>query len=241
MATSPETNRHVPEFALVTGAFLSLSFLVAGLVLTGDVVRTLLTAVVILYPFAAYAVTHSTDPTAVLPPRLTSVAAVVVGAVLAGSALVDAAPPPAPGRLAAELPYAAFLGALVVLPAAGYHAAYGSPGDRLNPLSAPATVAAAGAVGVALVGYGLAVGGLRFAVAAALASVLAGGLYARARGGRLAPRTRRRLVAGGAVAGVVVAFVGLARGSATESYLLVGRCLVAAPTLLYALTAPDRA
>jgi hypothetical protein len=230
-------NRHVPEFALVTGAFLSLSFLVAAVALTGDIVRSLLTAVVICYPFAAYAITHSDDPTGVLPPRITSVSAVVVGCVLAGSALVAASP----GSLASELPYALLLGAGVVLPPAAYHARYGSREERLNPLSPVATVVAASVVAVAVLAYGLLVGGTVFAAATALLSVLAGGVYARARGARLSVRTRRRFVAGGAVAGVGVALAGLTRGSARASWVLVGLCVVAAPTLFYALTAPERA
>jgi hypothetical protein len=236
MDASPETTRHVPEFALVTGAFLSLSFLVAGLVLTGDVVRTLLTSVVLLYPFAAYAVTHSPDPTTVLPPRLTSVGAVAVGVVLAGAVLVDTDP----ARLASEVPYALFLGALVVLPPAAYHVTAGDSDDRLNPLSPAQTVLAATVVAAALLAYGLLVGGVRFAAATALASFLAGSLYARALGEELAPHTRRRFVAGGALVGVLVVFVGLFRGEALESWVLVGLCLAAAPTFFYALTAPER-
>lgn len=236
MDASPETNRHVPEFALVTGIFLSLSFLVAGLVLTGDVVRTLLTAVVILYPFVGYAVTHSADPTDVLPPRVTSVAALLVGAVLAGAVLVDADP----SQLATEVPYALFLGALVVLPPAAYHVTAGDDADRLNPLTPPQTVLAATVVTVGLFAYGLLVGGIRFAAATALLSFLAGSLYARARGERLSTHTRRRFVAGGAVVGLGVVLVGLVRGSSLESWVLVGLCLAAAPTLFYALTAPER-
>ncbi|AUV80421.1 hypothetical protein C2R22_01075 [Salinigranum rubrum] len=237
MDARPETNRHVPEFGLVTGAFLSLSFLVAGLVLTGDVVRTLLTSVVILYPFAAYAITHSPDPTTVLPPRVTSALAVLVGVVLVGAVLADTEP----SRVATELPYALFLGALVVLPAAAYHVTAGGADDRLNPLTPPQTVLVATAVSVGLLAYGLLVGGVRFAAATALSSFLAGSLYARARGERLARRTRRRFVAGGAACGVLVVLLGLLRGTAMESWLLVGLCLAAAPTFFYALTAPERA
>jgi hypothetical protein len=237
MDAPPETNRHVPEFALVTGAFLSLSFLVAGLVLTGDVVRTLLTSVVILYPFTAYAITHSSDPTDVLPPRLTSAGAGIVGVVLAGAVLVDAAP----SQLTTELPYALFLGAFVVLPPAAYHVLVGEASDRLNPLTPVQTLLVTATVAVGLFAYGLLVGGTRFAAATALAAFLAGSLYARARGARLSPRTRRQFVAGGAVVGVLVVLVGLLRGTATESWLLVGLCLAAAPTFFYALTAPERA
>ena len=228
------TNRHVPEFALVTGAFLSLSFLVAGLVLTGDVTRTLLTSVAILYPFTAYAVTHSPDPTDVLPPRVTSVVAVVVGCALAGSVMARTQ------SVATELPYALFLGALVVAPPAAYHVRYGHASERLNPLS-PVQTAITALVGAGVVlGYGLLVGGTVFAAATALLAVVGGGVYARARGARLSVTTRRRTVAGGAVTGVGVVFVGLTR-EATASWLLVGLCLVAAPTLFYALTAPERA
>jgi hypothetical protein len=237
MAHPSGTNRHVPEFALVTGAFLSLSFLVAGLVLTGDVVRTLLTAIVILYPFTAYAVTHSDDPTVVLPPRVTSAGAVLCGTVLAGAVVVRALP----DRVASELPYALFLGSVVVLPAVAYHVRYGTRAERLNPLSPARTAAVTGVVAVAVLAYGLLVGGAVFAAATALAAVLAGALYARAAGARLAVRTRRRFVAGGAVAGVGVVLVGLVRDTAVASWLLVGLCVVAAPTLFYALTAPEGA
>jgi hypothetical protein len=236
MDRPPGTNRHVPEFALVTGAFLALSFLVAGLVLTGDVVRTLLTAVVILYPFVAYAVTHSSDPTTVLPPRATSAAAVVVGVVLAGAVLVAALP----DRLATELPYALLLGALVVLPPAAYHVRYGSRAERLNPVSPVGTAAVAAAAAALVLAYGLLVGGTVFAAATALLSALAGAVYARVRGARLTVRTRRRAVAGGAVTGVGVVCVGLLTAD-PASWILVGVCVVAAPALFYALTAPERA
>ena len=234
MDSTAGTNRHVPEFALVAGAFLSLSFLVAGLVLTGDVTRTLLTSVVILYPFTAYAVTHSPDPTDVLPPRVTSVVAVVVGCVLGGSVLVSAS------EAATELPYALFLGALVVAPSAAYHVRYGTPADRLNPLSPVQTAMAAAVGAVAVLGYGLLVGGAVFAAATALLAAVGGGVYARARGGRLDVSTRRRAVAGGALAGVGIVFVGLTR-EASAPWLLVGLCVAAVPTLFYALTAPERA
>jgi hypothetical protein len=236
MARPPDANRHVPEFALVTGAFLALSFLVAGLVLTGDVVRTLLTAVVILYPFVAYAVTHSPDPTTVLPPKVTSAAAVAVGVVLAGAVLVAASP----DRLATELPYALLLGALVVLPSAAYHVRYGSQAERVNPVSPVATAVVAATVAVAVLAYGLLVGGTLFAAATALLSTLAGAVYARVSGARLTVRTRRRAVAGGAVVGVGVALVGLLTPEPAP-WILVGVCIVAAPTLFYALTAPERA
>jgi hypothetical protein len=80
-----------------------------------------------------------------------------------------------------------------------------------------------------------------FAAATALLCFLAGAVYARAAGARLSVRTRRRFVAGGAVTGVGVALVGLVRGVTPGSWLLVGLCLVAAPTLFYALTSPERA
>jgi hypothetical protein len=234
MDSTAGTNRHVPEFALVTGVFLSVSFLIAGLVLTGDVLRTLLTSVVILYPFAAYAVTHSPDPTGVLPPRVTSAAAVVVGLVLAGSVLGSSSDP------AAELPFALFLGAFVVVPPAAYHVRYGHAADRLNPLSPLTTVAVTTAVAVVALGYGLLVGSVRFAAATALVTAIGGAVYARARGARLSVRTRRRFVVGGAVSGVALVLVGLTRPG-TEAWLLVGLSVAAAPTLFYALTAPERA
>jgi hypothetical protein len=235
MPPTAGTNRHVPEFALVTGAFLSLSFLVAGLLLTGDLTRTLLTSVVILYPFAAYAVTHSPDPTGVLPPRVTSLAAVAVGSVLAGSVVV-----PASGSVATDLPFALFLGACVVAPPAAYHARYGSRGERLNPCPPVVTALVTTAVALFVLGYGLLVGGTLFAAATALLAFVGGTVYARACGARLATRTRRRFVAGGAVAGVGVVLVGLTREAST-AWLLVGLCVAAAPTLFYALTAPERA
>lgn len=231
------TNRHVPEFALVTGAFLSLSFLVAGLVLTGDVVRTVLTAVALLYPFAAYAVTHSPDPTEVLPPRITSLAAIVAGGVLAVSALLDAA---SAERLS-SVPFALFLAALVVAPPAAYHVRYGGTEDELNPLAPATTVLATTVAAVATLGYGLFVGGTLFAAGTALLAFLGGAVYARARGERLTIRTRRRFVAGGAVVGVTIALVGLVRSGPADAWLLVGISVVAAPTLFYALTAPERA
>ena len=145
-----------------------------------------------------------------------------------------------PSRVATELPYALFLGALVVLPPAAYHVTAGDDDDRLNPFTPPQTVLVATAVSVGLLAYGLLVGGVRFAAATALSSFLAGSLYARARGERLARQTRRRFVAGGAACGVLVVLLGLLRGTAMESWLLVGLCLAAAPTFFYALTAPER-
>jgi hypothetical protein len=90
-------SRRVPEFALVTGGFLALTVLGVGVAFTGDLVRSALTAVVVGYPFGLYAVSHSEDPTEVLPPRFVLPAAAVAGATLlvagplAGDAVIGAA------------------------------------------------------------------------------------------------------------------------------------------------------
>lgn len=104
-------SRHVPELALVTGAFLGLSAFGAGVLLTGDYLRTTLFAAAVLYPFAGYAAAHVDDPTAVLPPDAVGVAGLAGGAFVFVAALADPLVRPSVGLV---------LGVAVAFPAMAY-------------------------------------------------------------------------------------------------------------------------
>ncbi|WP_224448010.1 hypothetical protein [Haloprofundus salilacus] len=222
--------RHVPEFALVTGAFLSLSFLVSSLVLTGDVLRTTLVAVALGYPFAAYAVVHDDDPTAVLPPMAVLALGCLVGTVL----LVEATL----GGIALASPLAGFtfgilLALLALLPPLGYYLRYGA---AVNPLTPARTALACLGLAVGLLSLGFIADTALYATADALLVSLTGGLYAARRGAFPSPSTRRLFVLVGVAAGVCLLAVVTALGVAVDEWTVVAAALVFGPSAYYALT-----
>lgn len=227
-------DRAVPEFALVVGAVLGLAVLAAGVLFTDDLPVTVLVAALVAYPFVAYAVHESDDPTGVLPPRVTLGLAALAGLAVLGDATYDAlAAGASPRAVGAAAVGGALLALGVVLPAVAYQVAYGR---RLNPLDPRETAGLAAAGGLALLLGGLAVGA---AVAGAVAGVLlfvAGGLYATRRGVRVDRRTRRGVVLAGAAVGVAVVATGVLRWWALDDALVVGIAAILGPSVLYGLT-----
>ncbi|QZP36613.1 hypothetical protein [Halobaculum magnesiiphilum] len=220
-------NRRAPELALLTGLLLAAPTGAFALWATGDISRSLLTGVGLLYPFALYAIYHDDDPTTVLPPRAVALAGTVVGAVLVADATVTAT-----GGVADATLRGTFLGLVVAAPAwayaVGYAPARSLPGGRAILLT--------GAVGgAALLLAGLLLG-TPFGAAAALLVWVFGALAARSAGLAVTPTARLGAVAGGVVLGVAVLFAALIAGSVSLAAVLSALALALAPAVFYGLT-----
>ena len=81
----------VPEFALLIGVFLGLSATVSAAVLSGALFRPLLFGAVVCYPFAAFGVLRSDDPSVALPPRVVLGLGAVIGLLTAATAVLERA------------------------------------------------------------------------------------------------------------------------------------------------------
>ncbi|UIP00172.1 hypothetical protein Hbl1158_02025 [Halobaculum sp. CBA1158] len=220
-------NRRAPELALVTGLLLSVPIGAFALWATGDVTRSLLTGVGLLYPFAAYATYHDEDPTTVLPPRAVGVAGTLVGLVLLADAVATA-----DLDLAVASLRGAFLCVAAAVPAWSYAVVY-APRDSLPDVRPVLLVA--GVVGAALLLAGL-LAGTPFGAAAALLVWLAGALTARVAGFRATVDARLGAVAGGVVLGVVVLFAALLADSMSTAVVLSAVAVALAPAVYYGLT-----
>jgi len=199
-------SRRAPEFALLVGLVLAVAYVgfvtlvTAGAALLdpGQLVGTVAVAVLLSYPFAAYAVHYDEDPTTVLPPVPVAVAAGLVAAVVAvGGALAGV---PVEGLVVALL---------AGLPVGAY--AVGYAGVDLPPARPVAAVAVTCGLGV--VAAGLAVGPPSLAALAALSCFLAGAAY-HDRVARVPLAPERGLLAGLLLAGVVGA-AGVGVGATT--------------------------
>lgn len=220
-------SRRVPEFALVTGGFLALTLLVVGVAFTGDVVRSTLTAAVVGYPFALYAVHHSDDPTAVLPPRLVLSATAVVAVGVLLTAFVG----PLEG-LPRRLLSALFAALAVGLPPAVYAVRYGG----LEPLPPRPTLVGSALGGATLLVVGPAVGDAVVAAADALLVYLAGNGYADSHGVGTSHRLRRLLVVAGGLLSLLLVAGGVLLGPTLLPWVLAGVTAALAPSLHYALS-----
>ncbi|QZY00632.1 hypothetical protein [Halobaculum rubrum] len=218
-------NRRAPELALVTGLLLAAPVGAFALWATGDLSRSLLTGVGLLYPFAVYAIYHDDDPTSVLPPRAVAVAGTVAGAVL----VVDAA---ATAGVTDATLRGTFLGLLVAAPAWTYAVTY----TPVRTLPDGRVLMLAGAVGGAallLVGFSVET---PFGAAAALVLWITGAIAARAAGFAATPTARLGAVAAGVVLGVAVLFAALFAGSVSSAAVLSAVTLALAPAVYYGLT-----
>jgi hypothetical protein len=218
-------SRRVPELALLTGVFLGLSLFVWGVLFTGDVPLTTLSAVVVCYPFAGYAVYHSPDPTTVLPPRIVAAAGVLVGSVaglwaLVGVAAVDLLPT---GLLAG------FVALVVALPTLAYAVIYGA-----EPLPVPGAVTLAGGTlaGIGFLVAGLVAGEAFLGSLNAVLTFLAGALYASSRGFDPVQRFGRGIVLVGALLGSALVAGGVVVGP-PEPWIVEGVAVSLATTLYY--------
>ncbi|WP_224270348.1 hypothetical protein [Haloprofundus salinisoli] len=223
-------SRRVPEFALVAGAFLSLSLLVSSLVLSGDVLRSTLAAVALGYPFAAYAVVHDEDPTNVLPPTAVLALGGLVGLVLLGEATLGGVRALTP---VAGVTFGVLLALLALLPPLAYYLRYGSP---LNPLSPARTAFGCLGFAVGLLAVGSFADTVLYATADALLVSLTGALYAARKGVVPSPSTRRLLIFGGVAAGVCLLAAGSVLGVTLDEWVVVAAALVFGPSAYYALT-----
>lgn len=206
--------RRVPEAAPLVGLVLSFSTALFGYLFApaGALLPLLLVAVVLLYGFTAYGIVTSPAPAAVLPPNPVLAGGVLLGGVLASYGLVAAVTPT----------FALFAGLVAAVPPALYHARFG---ERVNPLDADVTLAAAVATAVLIAIAGtVVVGDAPVAALDAVVLVLAAADYRDARGDPLPEVASAALVAatlGGAVLSVLYfalvadrAAVGLLAGAA---------------------------
>lgn len=219
-------SRRVPEFALVIGVFLGLSALVFGLALGWGLLDTVVLAALGTYPFAAFGLLRDDDPSSVVPARWVLAggvlwAALGVVGVLAG----DLTP--------SGLAFAAFVGLALGLPPAAYAVRHGA---GVNPLSARTTLAVGVVAAVGLLVLGLLSSRPVLGAVDAVLAAVAAGLYATARGVRLDARTRRAGVAAGALLGVGVVALGVARGDGLANWALAGVAVAFAPSLYVALS-----
>ncbi|AFK18024.1 hypothetical protein E6P09_04515 [Haloferax mediterranei ATCC 33500] len=126
----------VPEFALLVGVFLGLSAAVSGAVLTGELFRPILTGVVVCYPFAAFGVVRSDDPSEALPPRFVTALGTVLGVVTLLTALLER-----PGDVLSGL----VASLVVALPPAAYATRFGADVNPLSPVQTFVVTTAVGA------------------------------------------------------------------------------------------------
>ncbi|KAB1197444.1 MULTISPECIES: hypothetical protein [Haloferax] len=213
----------VPEFALLIGVFLGLSATVSAAVLTGTLFRPLLFGVVACYPFAAFGIVRSDDPSAALPPRYVLGVGVALGVVTLAAALLE--------RPSVGLVPALLAATLVALPPAAYATHFGAD---VNPLSPAQTLVAAAAVGAVFLAFAPLVGSLSAVLG--LVVGLSGALYANARGFRPTHRQQRLGIVAGAVLGIAVAWFGLAMRLPLGPTTTAAAALVLAPSLFVALT-----
>lgn len=138
-------NRHAPELALVVGALLALGFVAYGLLFSEAVLATLLVAIALFYPFAAFAVLRDDDPTSVLHPRPTLLVAGAFGVLSFAYGVAVAHPL-----------FGLLVGLLAVVPVVLYHGRYGR---TASPLPPRATLALTILAAVLVLGYGVVVAG----------------------------------------------------------------------------------
>lgn len=218
-------NRRAPELALLTGVLLAAPIGAFALWATGDLSRSLLTGVGLLYPFAVYAIYHDDDPTTVLPPRAVAVAGTVAGAVLVADAVATA------GVAGATL-RGAFLGLLVAAPAWTYAVRY-APARALPDGRVLLLVGAVGGAALLLAGFHVET---PFGAAAALVLWITGAIAARTAGFAATPTARLGAVAGGVVLGVAVLFAALFADSVSPATVLSAVAVALAPAVYYGLT-----
>ncbi|NHN46693.1 hypothetical protein G9464_03665 [Halostella sp. JP-L12] len=186
--------RRVPELGLLVGLVLAGSFVAAVVALepgflaeAESLLMTVAIALVILYPFAAFAVLRMDDPTWLLPPDP------LLGTALVAAAAVGLLGAPAGPALA--LAVAVFL----ALPPAIYNAGHGG---RLRSLPALPALAGSALAAVGVFGLGAAAGANVFLYGlVASAVLLLGGAYYTSR----VPGRRAERRAGAVVSAAIVA------------------------------------
>lgn len=224
--------RHVPEFALVTGAFLGVTLFVVGAAFTPNLALSVTFAGAVLYGFVGYAVVTDDDPTGVLPPWPVLVGGAVLGLGGFAAVLVTRGVPPIPRAFRALVLALGF-----ALPAAAYYVHFVPDSTPVPPAWAAVL---APVLGVVLAVAGLVAGATLPAAAAGLLVALAGALYANARAYRPSRARTRLAVGGGVVVGAAAGAAGVAAGAPPGDALVVALAVVLGPAVYYALTAEMR-
>lgn len=223
-------SRRVPEFAVVTGVFLGLSVVVAGITLGWGLYATVVVGALVSYPFVGFGIVRDDDPAATIRPRWLLAVGAAVAALGALGVLLD---DKTPGGLL----LAALVALVLLVPPAAYATAHGA---AVNPLSPRTSVLVGAAVGLALVVAGLLVDRALAGVAAGGIAGLGAALYGTARGIDLDARTKRRVAAAGGLVGLAVVGAGVVRGEPLGEWLLVGAAVALVPSLYAALSAGSR-
>ena len=219
-------NQYAPELALVSGGLLAISlggFVVFAL---GEFYSAIVAGAVVAYPFAAYAIHTSRDPTSVLPPRLVIGVATLAACVV----LVDVFRVFSPMRQTAL--FGLFLALVVWLPVGAYGVRY-----EAVPASFPARPVAAV---MTLVALGILLAGVAvapvYASANSLLIFLAGALFADAQIGVGRRRRRHLPLAGLAVASALV-ITGVFAGGPLDPWVFGAVVVAFGPLVFYGLTA----
>ncbi|MEF8807002.1 hypothetical protein [Natronomonas sp.] len=209
-------SRRVPEAAPLVGLVLAFAFALFGLLFSSNHLGTLLVSALVLYPFVAFGIVRSEDPTGVFVPDY----------VLAAGFLASA-PILLYGIAIGQTLFGALVALVVGVPPALYHARFG---ESVNPLSPDQTLAV-GLLGTAgLLAYA-AVSNLLVGAAAAAILGAAAVDYRRQRGGPIERRTRTIALVG-CLGGGLVAFAALTvTGRPTEG-LAAGGVLVVIGTFV---------
>ncbi|POG56747.1 hypothetical protein [Haloferax marisrubri] len=213
----------VPEFALLIGVFLGLSATVSAAVLSGALFRPLLFGAVVCYPFAAFGVLRSADPSEALPPRVVLGLGAAIGLLTAATAVLE--------RATVEPIDGLFAAVVVSLPPVAYAVRFGAD---VNPLSPVQSLVCCAVVGAAFLALAPRLG----TVSALLGFVLglSGALYADARGFRPTHRQQRAGIAAGVLVGVSVAVIGIAMRLPLGPTTAAAVALALTPSLFVALT-----
>jgi hypothetical protein len=214
LAVPPEDgtmSRPVPEAAPIVGLVLAFAFALFGFLFSADHLGTALVGVALLYPFVAFGVARSEDPTAVFRPDVV----LAVG-------FLGGAPVLLYGVATGRPLFGAFVASVVAVPPALYHARFG---ESVNPLSASASLAVGLLVALGLLAYGAA-GNLLLGALSAVVVGLGAVDYHRQRGGTLDRRARTVGVVG-CLGGGLAAFGLLAVTDRPTAGLAAGAVLVA--------------
>lgn len=207
--------RPVPEAAPVVGVVLAFSVVLFGYLFAppGTLLPTVLVGLLLLYAFTAFAVVRTDHPERVLAPDAVLAVGVLCSVLVVGYGL----------SVAGQPAFAAFVALVAVLPTALYHARYG---ERVNPLSPRATLAAALAGALGLLALGVVVSDPAMGAADAVLLVLAAADYRDVRGPPMDDLVEAGLVAAclGGAGLAVVYFVFVAGQAATG--VLVGWVLL---------------
>ncbi|SEK89489.1 hypothetical protein [Haloferax larsenii] len=214
----------VPEFALLIGIFLGLSATVSGAVLTGELFRPLLTGVVVCYPFAAFGIVRSEDPSEAIPSKYVLAVGVVLAGVTLAAALFE--------RPLSDFVAGLFAATLVVLPPVAYAVRYGA---GVNPLSPAQTLVVTSVVGALFV-VSSPIAGSPLAAATGFLVTLSGALYADTRGYRLPRKHQRLAIVAGGLLGIGIVGVAAVSRLPLVPTLASGAAFALAPSLFVALT-----